>query len=696
MANYETSHETFVNPYHFIPLEDKCEKGINYEELRAKNDLKTGWIECEIETKTPIFIPNTTNENFFDTRKNISEMNSYDFFSYNDLKNDTSQQFHTPVIPGSSIRGAIRSAFESVTNSCMSTTDHKHYLYKRFAMQYKNAGRITKTDNKYVLQPCSMQKKKHGDYADNRTSFEFQGEIGIKGKRSKKIFAINNSQNVIELSSEDITLFKKILELYRDKRINKKLGNGPKNHHGFSNINNLDGALVFYEYKNNRLYISPAQIGKEVFHEKLADIIDAYKPCDSLDNLCPACSIFGIAGENDALASLIRFSDGELSQKANELHSLFKSHGILPELASPKESATEFYLKKQSDNHDIWNYDYAGVWKNKHNRDLKSFEYDPNYKARIQGRKMYWHQKSMVSFIDEKTATKRNVMIRPVKDGIQFKFKIHFSFLSDKEIQKLLWTLTIGNSPDHAHKIGMGKPLGLGSIKVNVNKVQIRNINIDGGFNYKIDNRTDYYIETASNDAIFENHNSNIINAFLTMTQFEDAQNNIQYPVNVESDGKHYEWFSANKTDHFSPTIVQSFESISDSKPDLKKFKLAPKKKHNQRGHNNSWKDNPKQQEYYSPKPTQKIHIPKKTQQFQKPKPEKSAVEKKIDGLRNQNKIKDFIKTLNHLKNENLDIKHIKQIESIIKKRADYSQKNMNPQVKNYLKIFDELKQKIK
>ncbi|HOG35647.1 MAG TPA: RAMP superfamily CRISPR-associated protein, partial [Petrotogaceae bacterium] len=118
----------FTNPYNFITLGNKCMRK-PYEEY-TKSPLKTGWIECTLTTKTPLFIPNTTNEDAF--RINKKDHKSYDFFSYDDIKGqDRTKEFSEPVIPASSIRGAMRAMYEAVTDSCMSTADDEKILYKR-------------------------------------------------------------------------------------------------------------------------------------------------------------------------------------------------------------------------------------------------------------------------------------------------------------------------------------------------------------------------------------------------------------------------------------------------------------------------------------------------------------------------------------------------------------------------------------
>ena len=75
--DYEIADKTFVNPYHFIPLENECKRKIDYIDHREQNDVKTGWIECELKTLTPIFIPNTTNDDFFKERKKDKGKSDY-------------------------------------------------------------------------------------------------------------------------------------------------------------------------------------------------------------------------------------------------------------------------------------------------------------------------------------------------------------------------------------------------------------------------------------------------------------------------------------------------------------------------------------------------------------------------------------------------------------------------------------------
>ena len=60
--------------------------------------------------------------------------------------------------------------------------------------------------------------------------------------------------------------------------------------------------------------------------------------------------------------------------------------------------------------------------------------------------------------------SKQHTIIRPVKKDVEFASRIHFENLSDIELGALLTALQL---PDTMrHKLGMGKPLGMGSVKI--------------------------------------------------------------------------------------------------------------------------------------------------------------------------------------------------------------------------------------
>ena len=116
--------QRFVNPYNFIPFSE------NKAKAYGETDTHTGVITYSVTTKTPLFIPNTGNDNAFCT---ADEHKSYDFFSYNELESGKNykNEYFEPVIPGSELRGMIRSIYETLTDSCVSVFNDEMYPERR-------------------------------------------------------------------------------------------------------------------------------------------------------------------------------------------------------------------------------------------------------------------------------------------------------------------------------------------------------------------------------------------------------------------------------------------------------------------------------------------------------------------------------------------------------------------------------------
>lgn len=97
----------------------------------------------------------------------------------------------------------------------------------------------------------------------------------------------------------------------------------------------------------------------------------------------------------------------------------------------------------------------------------------------IRGHKLYWHRNSGgVSQIKEPNRygsllqdlqqanpqDTQHTVIRPVKRGVTFLGRVRFENLTDLELGALLHALRLPD--DCAHRLGMGKPLGLGSLRI--------------------------------------------------------------------------------------------------------------------------------------------------------------------------------------------------------------------------------------
>lgn len=208
------------------------------------------------------------------------------------------------------------------------------------------------------------------------------------------------------------------------------------------------GCLVYYNPKNN--YLSYTQIPRRKYARSIGDIIGK-KACNDLNKLCPSCNMFGRteiteSNKNSAISGKISFGTGRIVDKK------YTSQQKIPLkiLSSPKPSCTQFYLM---------NGDYN------------------NLDSKIRGRKQYYHHHEgllkyeMVKgdYKDDIIRNNQNVSVELIR-GFAFTFKIDFLNLSKYELGLLLFALDLRNKTGQKmyHKIGMGKPLGLGTIEMEI------------------------------------------------------------------------------------------------------------------------------------------------------------------------------------------------------------------------------------
>ena len=152
-----------------------------------------------------------------------------------------------------------------------------------------------------------------------------------------------------------------------------------------------------------------------------------------------ATAIFGNA---DKFAGRVFFEDAQMIEDAGQYPAL--SPRIL---STPKPTAVQHYLVQKGKKMANWND-------------------DPD----IRGHKLYWHRRTSddhrmkYSWPESGEINTQHTVIEPQKPGTKFKGRIRFDNLSDVELGALLFALDLPR--ECAHKIGMGKPLGLGSIRI--------------------------------------------------------------------------------------------------------------------------------------------------------------------------------------------------------------------------------------
>lgn len=144
-----------------------------------------------------------------------------------------------------------------------------------------------------------------------------------------------------------------------------------------------------------------------------------------------------------------------------------RQEALVPKiLATPKATAFQNYLVQSTDDR----------------RQLKHYGSLTPDKTVVRGHKLYWHQGDPTpeqlkpipgspSVDDDGTVDERSTQhtqIKPLRSGVKFKFKVHFENLNEVELGALWWALALPvDSPkEYCHSLGMGKPLGMGAVKL--------------------------------------------------------------------------------------------------------------------------------------------------------------------------------------------------------------------------------------
>lgn len=482
MSRTKKNAEEFLNPYHFIPLPEK--KTITQKE---DSETFTGKITYEIVTKTPLFIPNTSCESAFG---NMGEHKSYDFYSYKELKEgEACESTWDPVIPGSEVRGMLRSVYEAVTGSCMSSINADMPIFYRGNMRdFLNPGLLKREGKSVVLIGANAvywNKKwaDQTDYVDGQKLFYFAEEKGrrnyVKGRpsaisrtgaygyllrgesgmRKKNVAIFSPVENQIITTFDDIHQknFRELLEAY--KKDSDSYGAYAKEYQKFMEGKKEQYFPVYYKKKyigrREQVHIAPAAITKWKYNNSVKDLLRDMNPCHMDEKLCPACSLFGMIdseSKQKGIASRLRFADMTL-EKVKGMGEVYCEQIDLKELAGPHLSNAQMYLK-QPEGMDDWNYDSN---------------------AEINGRKFYWHHADWnMEDVKAEKNTERNVTVRPVAEGVTFTGELFFDHLTWKELKQMLCLCDISRSGELGYKLGMGKPLGLGSIEMRIRTVKIR------------------------------------------------------------------------------------------------------------------------------------------------------------------------------------------------------------------------------
>ena len=506
-------------PYNFVPLNNQTIlsdwggwKHIppfnKYHKEYTGKKVYTGRIEIEATTKTPLYIRDLSH-----ATQESEQPEGFFGETINSLR-----------IPGSSIRGMIRNLVEIASYGKFLSTNHsKRMGYRALAdrtslgNEYRSmmintngflprskAGLIRKKGSGYEIalsqshngvetfrisgstrivnaMPFFSWKEVYFlpepelDHREGKMVYKYglitqvsekkEGEEWIKGyliktgrmMRQVRYWIIRSpEEKAVAMPIPDLVIKNYRDDITKDERADllKKMDEGYEEIPCFCAIKQQTGKITGFGHNPYFRLISKKSIG-DCIPKHLARSNDqqSVDPNPEHPDICQA--LFGC---EDKVSGRVFFEDLTLSPGQKEVRMDKQSPKIL---STPKPTSNQNYLEQP--NGSDTEVSQLHHWNTDH--------------ARIRGYKLYWHRDTTEmgtnswseGRINEDT---QHTTIQPIRSGTRFQGAIRFENLSEIELGALLYVLQL---PENcAHKIGMGKPIGLGSTRFETKKLVIQ------------------------------------------------------------------------------------------------------------------------------------------------------------------------------------------------------------------------------
>ncbi len=464
-------------PYNFVSLPKKIvpsqlDQEVEWEALKEDERINqykdyildkeklSGYIQLKIETKTPCFIGGNGEEFFALTGK--------------------------PVIPGSSLRGMTKNLFKIITCGAMrgeeDITDrhlyfrcmmapnampqikklHEYYV-SRMTLKNQDGDTVKKAKAGFLIRkkgsedwyicPAEIKSVERKDFyrtvpKNSEVDWDDQqkGAYCLTGNQANKQYIRFIHQ--ADWDTEWLVPKHVIQEYLADKNrrgLNLLSKSGPMKKDaqayaftGRKDINRVVPCFYIREgeevtafghgrsfripYKNSVAANIPNKL-----QEKTIDFSDA------------------VFGKKELWASRVFFEDAELLSTP-----AFLAKNYVKPLLGPNPTSYQFYLKQNKEKYPPKHWDEEGM--------------------KIRGYKLYWHNDiGAAEWQAQGKDANKNItqQIKPLAAGNKFQSRIRFKNLSSIELGALLQVFSLQEGKkDIVYKIGKGKSLGMGSIKI--------------------------------------------------------------------------------------------------------------------------------------------------------------------------------------------------------------------------------------
>lgn len=423
-------------PYNFVSYDNQNLLGPS-----SDKELYSGTIECTLKALTPLLVASATEK---------TDNKGREF-----LKLDNGKL----VIPGSSLKGMVRSYVEALSRSAISIINDNKVFYRNVTEKdgsdYKRLGNFPKQGekilggfikqkgSKYKIYPADVRKVEDGERVNPQDCYK-TGKF--KGKENCYRFK-RNSEEPLDVPAE----------VWKDFDTQRKDAKNKLWDREERNLRSENGGKIFYtvdpDDENKIIAIGSARYFRIGYK---------YKPKDlTLAEGCPARTykndfalhLFGCTNQNEAYKGKVSIEPAYFdkhTKKAEELTCI---------LGTPHASDLAHYLCQPNINKP----------KKNNARDLVNYN---SRESALRGRKFYWHRDPE----KQGEILKNNVasLLKPIAKDSETKFIVHLDKVNITELGVILKVLS--NESGHALKLGAGKSVGFGSVQISISKTNIIDI----------------------------------------------------------------------------------------------------------------------------------------------------------------------------------------------------------------------------
>jgi CRISPR-associated protein (TIGR03986 family) len=405
----------------------------------------------------------------------------------------------------------------------------------------------------------------------------------IKGKKKERVF-VESDDGDIQIDANMKSMWEKLIQNYKKQHVkglekrkeagiayDAYLGDEPGRTAFSRHIYESDaeilkeGTLCYVELDNSGQVkaLLPVTVSRH-FYEKVPNELlhDTLKPSEDISKLSPADRVFGWVNQrgNGSYKGNLRIHSVQCKTDAAIAIQEFDPNLTLAILGQPKPQQARFYVAKDNQGTPLPDrIDKQDGYRNK--------------AGGLRGRKIYPHHRNGAwdnptearnqEYRQDEPSEQNRSIKNWVKENTEFSFSIDVTNLSNIELGGLLWLLSLPKC--HYHRLGGGKPLGFGSVRL---EVDWDATDLRTGENWKefyssldiVDNQDrDNAKDTINSfkkevENIYGNGKSfpevSFIKAFcLAATGFSDGKP-IHYPrltPKPDPKGKSFEWFVANE-----------------------------------------------------------------------------------------------------------------------------------------------------